>query len=216
MHYWFPQYPFYVWGTPRPTAVITSTLAFSEKLKIQQKAKIAKGTITIQMLDKAENTLTIKLILQSSTLAATQSAQDDQVHLPCVWIVSPYHIQQEDWNSDAYWNYQACPKVSNMKTKKHPYPMLVLLIYLSRGKAKKSHIGAFCSAWLPIHKSLNHPFFFLVAILTSAFLRSPLTNSSPFSAQRSFDLWCCAPEVSGLHCMLTVAAGPVLNQKILV
>lgn len=58
---------------PCSRAIINSTLVSAEGLKIQRKTKIGKGIITVQLLDRAENTPAMKLISQSSILVATLS-----------------------------------------------------------------------------------------------------------------------------------------------
>lgn len=47
---------------PCSRAFTNPTLVFAEELKIQRKPNIAKGIITVQLLDRAENTPTMKLI----------------------------------------------------------------------------------------------------------------------------------------------------------
>lgn len=85
LDYWFPQYPFMPGELPYSTAIVNSTLVSAEELKINRKTKIAKRIITVQLLDRAENTPSTKLISQSSILATTQSVtRDNQKRLPCV------------------------------------------------------------------------------------------------------------------------------------
>lgn len=56
---------------PYSTAIVNSTLVSAEELKIKRKTKIAKCIITVQLLDRAENTPSMKLISQSSILVTT-------------------------------------------------------------------------------------------------------------------------------------------------
>ena len=208
---------------PCSTAIINSTPVSFEKLKIQQKARTAKGTITIQILEKAKNTLAMKLISQSSILVGTQSARDHQLHLSCVWTVSTYHIQLEDWNSDTYWNNQACPKVSNMKTNKqkksknHPYQMPTLLIYLGKKLKTKSH-GCFLQC-LAAHTQKSKSSFYLFGwpsspplwyVLHSQIL-PPLLSTNCFWPLM-LCLWSFRPPL----CADSSSTGSVLNQNILV
>lgn len=70
---------------PYSTAMVNSTPVSAEELEIKRKTKIAKCIITVQLLDRAENTPSMKLISQSSILATTQSVtRDNQKRLPCV------------------------------------------------------------------------------------------------------------------------------------